>query len=67
MIESDHINIGGVLCAMSPKMYASASLFPNRKFGSLRRRAESIMSEMQQGLDTIEKIEKLTPLDEFKS
>ena len=66
MIESYHINIGGVLCAMSLKMNAWASLFPKRKSGGLRRRAEFIMSEMRQGLDTIEKIEEVTPLDEFR-
>ena len=66
MIESYHINIGGVLCAMSLKMNAWASLFPNKKAGGLRRRAEFIMSEMRQGIETIQMIEESTPLDEFQ-
>lgn len=65
MIESYHTNIGGVLCAMTLKMNAWASLFPNKRSGGLRRRAEFIMSEMRQGIETIQRIEKLTPLDEF--
>jgi hypothetical protein len=65
MIESYHINIGGVLCAMSLKMNAWAGLLPNSKSGGLRRRAEFIMSEMKQGIDTIQKVEEETQLDEF--
>ena len=66
MIESYHTNIGGVLCAMTLKMNAWAELFPNKTSGGLRRRAEFIMSEMRQGIDTIQMIEESTPLDEFK-
>jgi hypothetical protein len=50
---------------MSLKMNAWAGLFPNAKSGGLRRRAEFIMSEMRQGLDTIKKVEEETQLDEF--
>ena len=66
MIESYHTNIGGVLCAMTLKMNAWASLFPNKSSGGLRRRAEFIMSEMRQGMETIQMVEESTPLDEFK-
>ncbi len=66
MIGSYHTNIGGVLCAVTLKMNAWADLFPNKTSGGLRRRAEFIMSEMKQGIETIQMIEESMPFDEFK-
>lgn len=64
MIEGYHVTIGGVLCALTLKMNAWAKLFPDTRSGGLRGRAEFIMSEMRQGVETIQKIEEAAPLPE---
>lgn len=64
MIEGYHVTIGGVLCALTLKMNAWAKLFPDKRTGGLRGRAEFIMAEMRQGIETIKKIEEAAPLPE---
>ncbi len=51
LIESYHVSLGGVLCALCVKMDAWHRLFPARGSGGPQRRAEFIMTEMRQGLD----------------
>jgi hypothetical protein len=57
LIKSHHTVIGGVLCALSVKMYAWARLFPNRRAGGLLKRSEFVMSDMRQGMDRIRLLE----------
>ena len=53
MIEDNHVTMGGVLCALSVKMNAWAEKFPNLDGGGPMKRAEFIISDMQQGLDEV--------------
>ena len=53
MIEDNHVTMGGVLCALSVKMKAWAEKFPNLEGGGPMKRAEFIISDMQQGLDEV--------------
>lgn len=62
LIESYHITIGGVLCALSVKIDAWHNLFPSRDVGGPVKRAEFIMSEMKQGIENIQKIEDSAPM-----
>jgi hypothetical protein len=61
LIRGYHTNIGGVLCALSVKMYAWEKLFPNRNVGGPLRRAEFVMSDMRHGLDRIQTLENQAP------
>ena len=62
LIQSYHTTIGGVLCALSVKMYAWAELFPTKDAGGPVRRAEFLMSEMKQGIENIQQIEDSAPM-----
>ena len=62
LIQSYHTTIGGVLCALSVKMYAWAELFPTKDSGGPVRRAEFLMSEMKQGIENIQSIEDSAPM-----
>ena len=62
MISGYHTTIGGVLCSLSVKMDAWARLFPTPSAGGPGKRAEFMMSEMKQGMDSIQKIEDSAPL-----
>ena len=62
LISSYHTTIGGVLCSLSVKMDAWARLFPDRDAGGPVKRSEFIMSEMKQGIDSIQKIEDSAPM-----
>jgi hypothetical protein len=62
LISSYHTAIGGVLCALSVKLYAYKRLFPKSSNAGPMRRAEFIMSEMRQGIDTIRAIEDSAPM-----
>lgn len=57
MIRDYHTAIGGALCPLTVKMSAWSVLFPNRFEGGLARRAEFIMTDMVQGLESIKKVE----------
>lgn len=58
MIESYHVTIGGILCALTVKMNAWAKHFPKLSVGGPIRRGEFIMSEMKQGIDEMRRLEK---------
>jgi hypothetical protein len=62
LIKSYHTGIGGVLCALSVKLHAWKRLFPKSSSSGPMRRAEFIMSEMRQGIDTIRALEDSTPM-----
>ncbi len=62
LIQSYHTTIGGMLCALSLKMNAWSTLFPDRYAGGPFKRSEFIMSEMKQGIDKIRKIENSAPM-----
>jgi hypothetical protein len=62
LISSYHITIGGVLCALSVKMNAWDTLFPNKDTGGPGRRAEFILSEMRQGIEKMQKVEDSAPV-----
>lgn len=53
MIEDNHVTMGGVLCALSVKMNAWDEKFPSIEGGGPMKRAEFIISDMQQGLDEV--------------
>ncbi len=50
LVSRYHTSIGGALCAMSVKMSAWTSQFPNAT-GGVGRRAAFIMSDMRQGIE----------------
>jgi len=62
LIKSLHTSIGGVLCALSVKLYAWQRLFPKSSSTGPMRRAEFIMSDMRQGIDTIRTLEDSAPM-----
>jgi hypothetical protein len=62
LISGYHTTIGGVLCSLSVKMDAWARLFPTPSAGGPGKRAEFMMSEMKQGMDSIQKIEDSLPM-----
>ncbi|MGB0749303.1 MAG: hypothetical protein ACPGO3_11200 [Magnetospiraceae bacterium] len=62
LIQSYHITIGGVLCALWVKMKAYRTLFPSMDAGGPVKRAEFLMSEIRQGIDQIRKIEDDAPM-----
>jgi len=62
LIESYHTTIGGVLCALSVKIDAWHTLFPDHASGGPVKRAEFILSEMKQGIENIQKIESSAPM-----
>lgn len=62
LVRQYHTTIGGVLCALSVKMYAWARLFPRRSVGGPVRRAEFVMTDMRRGMDRIQRIEDASPM-----
>ncbi len=54
------MTLGGVLCGLSVKMSLWEEKFGGGR-GGLVQRAEFIMSEMRQGIDTIAAIEQSAP------
>jgi hypothetical protein len=61
LIRSYHTAIGGVLCTLTVKMEAWRRAFPTNGAGGPQMRAEFIMSEIRQGLDTIAAIQRSAP------
>ncbi len=61
LVRSYHTTTGAVLCALSVKLNAWLSLFPDPDVGGPMKRVEFLMSEMRQGFDRISKIEDLAP------
>jgi hypothetical protein len=62
LITGYHTTIGGILCALTVKMFAWRKLFPNKRSGGPIRRAEFVMTEMRQGMNRIRKLEDTSPL-----
>ena len=62
LIKSYHTTIGGVLCALSIKMEAWATRFPDKDTGGPVKRSEFIMNGMQQGMNTIQRLEDSAPM-----
>ena len=50
LVQNSHTKLGSVLCALSIKMDAWQQEFPDPEFGGPMKRAEFIITEMQQGL-----------------
>ena len=53
MVQDSHTVMGGVLCALNLKMSSWKERFPNPDAGGPMKRAEFIMTELQQGLDRV--------------
>ena len=62
LITSYHTVIGGILCALTVKMFAWRKLFPNKSTGGPLRRAEFVMTDMRQGMNRIQKLEDSSPM-----
>jgi len=54
-IERHHTTVGGLLCSLNVKMRAWSHAFPEVDGGGLIRRGEFLMTEIKQGLDTLNK------------
>ncbi|MHC8507843.1 MAG: hypothetical protein ACYYKD_00360 [Rhodospirillales bacterium] len=61
MVKGNHVTIGGMICALSCKMSAWARMFPSRGMGGPQKRAEFIHSELRQGIDRMQMIERESP------
>lgn len=62
LITGYHTVIGGILCALTVKMFAWRKLFPKKTNGGPIRRAEFVMTDMRQGMNRIRKLEDSSPL-----
>lgn len=51
LVQNSHTMMGGVLCALTVKMDSWQQKFPQRHLGGPLKRAEFIVTELQQGLD----------------
>jgi hypothetical protein len=56
LVQSHHITIGGMLCALTVKMDAWVKPFPSRKQGGPMKRAEFIMSELREGIEKMQEL-----------
>ena len=56
LIESNHTVMGGVLCALTVKMNAWTSRFPDSAMAGPIKRADFIISDMRQGFETLRNI-----------
>lgn len=61
MVNSYHVSLGGMLCALSVKLSAWQEAFPNPRCGSPMRRIEFLTSDMRQGIDQIDTLFDETP------
>jgi hypothetical protein len=52
-ILDNQIVLGGALCALTVKLRAWTSAFPNESSGGIYKRANFVMTEMKQGIDNI--------------
>lgn len=62
LIRSYHTTIGGVLCALTIKLRAWKRIFPDQNLIPPVKLAEFIMSDLQQGLSKVQKIEASAPM-----
>jgi hypothetical protein len=56
LVQSHHVTVGGMLCALTVKMSAWRKPFPTRESGGLLQRAEFIMSELHEGIDKMQEL-----------
>ncbi len=62
LIKSHHSTVGGVLCGLHVKMNAWEERFKDVEVSAaIMRRSEFLMSDMRQGLQKVEEIEKSAP------
>jgi hypothetical protein len=61
LIKAYHTNLGGILCALTVKMDAWKSQFPQPRAGGPVRRADFIMNEMKHGIEKLKEIESTAP------
>jgi len=57
LVESYHLVIGGALCALTVKMDAWRTLFPNKTSSGINRKAEFIMTDLSRGIESIRRID----------
>jgi len=62
LVHRYHTTIGAVLCALSVKLSAWLTLFPDPEVGGPLKRVEFLMSDMRQGFDQMREIEDLAPM-----
>ncbi|MBC8157889.1 MAG: hypothetical protein H8E94_01015 [Alphaproteobacteria bacterium] len=55
LVHNNHTMLGGVLCALTLKLEAWKTQFPDRQFGGPMKRVEFIANDMQQGLEKFRK------------
>ena len=67
LIKSSHTTIGGILCALTVKMEAWATVFAHKKVGGPAKRAEFIMTSIRQGIEKIREIEDAVPSADIAS
>lgn len=58
IIKTFHTMMGGILCALTVKMDAWTTLFPDTRTGSPGRRADFILNDLSHGMRKIRDIEK---------
>ncbi len=56
-IKTFHTMMGGILCALTLKIDAWVTMFPNSRVGAPGRRADFIMNDMQNGMRRIREIQ----------
>jgi len=59
VIKTFHTMMGGILCALTVKMDAWVTLFPNPSAGAPGRRADFILNDMRNGMRRIREIETM--------
>ena len=60
LVRDHHCSVGGVLCGLQVKLGAWNENFHDGRGGSLQR-ADFVVSDLRQGLETIVKIEAEAP------
>jgi hypothetical protein len=56
LVQSHHVTIGGMLCALTVKMNAWAKPFPTRNSAGPIQQAKFIMSELREGIEKMEEL-----------
>lgn len=61
LVNSYHVSLGGMLCALSVKLTTWSETFPDPGSGSPMRRIEFLTSDMRRGIDRIDTLFDETP------
>lgn len=61
LVNSYHVSLGGMLCALSVKLNTWTETFPSPDSGSPMRRIEFLTSDMRRGIDRIDTLFDETP------